>query len=171
MFKVNDYVVYGSTGVCQITDIVVDQYINGDEAEYYVLHPVYNKSMTIKIPVNSPNILLRSITTKDDVLSLIAKMPEIETILVDNEIQRLNHFKAALKTGKNEECIKVIKTLYLEREEKLAINKKLTKTDEDIMNIAEKRLNEEFAIVLNISPDEVIPYIFKHISNNKKHVK
>lgn len=41
--------------------------------------------------------------------------------------------------------------------------KKLTKTDEDIMNIAEKQLSEEFAVALDISPDEVLPYILEHI--------
>ncbi|NLO98057.1 MAG: hypothetical protein GX091_08320 [Peptococcaceae bacterium] len=37
--------------------------------------------------------------------------------------------------------------------------KKLAKADEDIMKIAEKNMNEEFAAALNISPDEVISYI------------
>ena len=30
MFKVNDYVVYGSTGICRITDIVKDKHIKGE---------------------------------------------------------------------------------------------------------------------------------------------
>ena len=45
-----------------------------------------------------------------------------------------------------------------------AVNKKLTTTDEGLLNTAEKHLNEEFAIALDISPDEVVSYIRKHIS-------
>lgn len=164
MFKVNDYVVYGSTGVCQITDIAKDEYVGSDETEYYVLQPVYSNNMTIKTPVNNPNVLMRAIITKDDVLSLIASMPEQETIWTDDERQRRNDFKAALKTGKNEEWLKIIKTLHLEKEAKSVVGKKLTKTDEEIMNAAEKQLYEEFAVALNISPDEVLPYILEHIS-------
>lgn len=164
MFNVNDYVVHRTIGVCRITAIIKDGFIRDDENEYYVLHPVYNNNMTIKIPVNNSAILLRAIITKEDVLSLIAKMPEIETITIHDEKQRLYNFKAALKTGKNEEWIKVIKTLHLEKEEKAAVNKKLTNTDEDIMNIAEKQLHEEFAIALNIPPEEVSSYILEHIS-------
>ena len=163
MFKVNDYVVYGSTGVCQITDIKKDENISTDEAKYYVLHPVYNNNMTIKTPVNNPNPLMRPIITKDDILSLITIMPDIEPILIDNEKHKCDNFKVALRTGKNEEWVKIIKTLYLEKEAKSVVNKKLTKTSEGIMDNAEKQLNEEFAIALNISPDEVLSYILEHI--------
>ncbi len=168
MFKVNDYVVYGLTGVCQITDIRKDEHISNDETQYYVLNPVYDSNMTIMVPVNNQNILIRSIITKDDVLSLIAKMPEMETVWIEDERQRKANFKAALRSGKNEEWVKLIRTLYLEKEARSVIGKKLTKTDEDIMNAAEKQLNQEFAIVLNISPDEVVPYILEHISQNNE---
>lgn len=166
MFKVNDYVVYGSTGVCQITDIVKSEYKNG-ESEYYVLHPVYNNNMTIKIPVN--NAFMRPVLTKDEVLSLIASMPNKETPWIDDMKERINTFKSAIKSQQDEELIKIIKTLYLQKQEKAAVNKKLTKTDEALMNAAEKQLYEEFAIALNISPDEVLPYITEYISQLEKH--
>ncbi|HWR43229.1 CarD family transcriptional regulator [Sporomusa sp.] len=167
MFKVNDYVIYGSTGVCKITDIGRDKY-SSDETEYYILHPVHNNNMTIKTPVNNPSVLMRPILTKDEVLSLITSMPEKETFLIDNNRERSITFKAALKTHQDEELIRIIKTLYLEKQAKSVVNKKLTKTDEDIMNTAEKQLYEEFAIALNISPDEVLPYILEHISYHEE---
>jgi 4-hydroxybutyryl-CoA dehydratase/vinylacetyl-CoA-Delta-isomerase len=49
-------------------------------------------------------------------------------------------------------------------ERRVAIGKKLTKTDEEILNSAEQKLNQEFALALNISPDEVVSYILKHVS-------
>ncbi|MEN6328583.1 MAG: CarD family transcriptional regulator [Syntrophomonas sp.] len=166
MFKVNDYVVYGLTGVCQIADIRKDNYNNSNEIEYYVLNPVYSNNMTtIMVPVNNPNIMMRAISTKDDVLSLIAKMPDIETTTwIDNDMQRTNNYKVALRTGRTEEWVKIIKTLYLEKNARSVIGKKFSKTDEEMLNTAEKYLNEEFALALNISPNEVIPYILEHIS-------
>lgn len=168
MFKVNDYVVYGLTGVCQIADIRKDNYNNSNEIEYYVLNPVYSNNMTtIMVPVNNPNIMMRAISTKDDVLSLIAKMPDIETTTwIDNDMQRTNNYKVALRTGRTEEWVKIIKTLYLEKNARSVIGKKFSKTDEEMLNTAEKYLNEEFALALNISPNEVIPYILEHISQN-----
>jgi len=163
MFKVSDYVVYGSTGVCQIIDISKEKNLRNDEIQYYVLQPVYNNKMVIKSPVNNQKILMRQIITKDDVSSLIAGMPKEQAIWINDDKQRIENFKAALRTGKSEEWIKIIKTIYLEKEEKIVVGKKLMKIDEDIMKTAEKQLYEEFAIALNISPDKVGPYIIEHI--------
>lgn len=167
MFKVNDYILYGATGVCQITDIIKDKY-GSDESEYYVLHPVYGNNMTIKIPVKN-DVLMRPVLTKDEVLSLIASMPEKETFWIDDQRERNNTFKSALKSQQDEELIKIIKALYQQKQAKAVVNKKLTKTDEALMNAAEKQLYEEFAIALNISPDEVLPFIHKYISDLEKH--
>jgi CarD family transcriptional regulator len=167
MFKVNVYVVYGSVGVCQIRDIRKDEYNINDETKYYVLKPVYGDNMTIKIPVNNPNVSMRAVLTKEEVLSLIVTMPINETIWIDDNRERSEQFTAVLRTGKTEECAKLIKTIYLEKEARSAEGRTVTKKDEDILNIAEKHLNEEFAIVLDISPDEVAPYILEHISQKE----
>ncbi|MEN6347788.1 MAG: CarD family transcriptional regulator [Syntrophomonas sp.] len=164
MFNVNDYVVYGMTGVCRITGIGKDEYLGGDETEYYVLDPVYGENMTIRIPVNNPHTMLRAIVTKEEVLSLIATMADEGIAFIGDDRERSTALKAALKSGKTEEWIKIIKTLNHAKKEKSALGKKLTKTDEDLMNAAEKQLHEEFAIVLDISPDEVSAYILEHIS-------
>ncbi len=165
MFKVNDYVVYGLTGVCRITEIK-KEYIYGDETDYYVLHPVYNNmnKMIIKLPLNNPNLSLRAIFTKEEALSLIVAMPEKETIWIEDNRERNELFKAVLRKGKCEEWVKLIKTLYLEKEARSVVGKTLTNTDEEIMKTAEKQLTEEFAIALNISTDQVVPFILQHIS-------
>lgn len=166
MFKVNDYVIHGSMGACRIIDIQKDKIVNNEENEYYVLKPVYDDNMTIKTPVNNSKVLMRPIISKDDVLSLIARMPQQETVWLNDNRERNQYFKTALKTGKTEEWAKLIKTIYLEKTEKAAAGKKLSKTDEDILKTAEKQLNEEFAIVLDISPDEVVPYILERIPSD-----
>ena len=170
MFKVSDYVVYGSTGVCQIIDISRENNLSIDEIQYYVLQPVYSNKMIIKIPVNNQKVLMRPIITKDDVSSLIADMLKKQIIWINDDKQRTENFKAALRTGKSEEWIKIIKAIYLEKEEKNVIGKKLTKIDEEIMKTAEKQLYEEFAIALNISLDKVVPYIIEHIKKNKYNI-
>lgn len=163
MFKVDDYVVYNSTGVYKIIDIRTEKDISNNDVDYYVLEPAYNNNIIIKTPVNNPKVLMRKIMTKEAVLSLIATMPEIETIWTYDDKCRSENFKAAIRTGQCEEWVKVIKTLYLAKKGKLDIGKKLIKTDEEIMKAAEKNLHEEIGIALNISPDEVLPYILDHV--------
>jgi len=159
MFKVNDFVVYNSTGVYKIIDIRKDKDINGNYLDYYILEPAYGHNLTVKIPVNNHKVLMRKIISKEEVLALIAAMPEIETVWINDDRKRYECFKSALKTAECREWVKIVKTMYLKKKEKMSHGKKLAKADEDIMKIAEKNMNEEFAAALNISPDEVISYI------------
>jgi len=162
MYKINDYVVYGLTGVCQITDIQKDS-IDDEEKEYYVLTPVFSENMTIKTPVDNVNTKMRKVITKKEALSLIAAMPDQETAWITDNRERSEAFKTALKTGKSEELVKLVKTIYLEKEEMATIGKKLSKSDEEVLKAAEKQLNEEIAIALEIPLDKVTEYIINHV--------
>ncbi len=163
MFKIDDYVVYGTTGVCQVIDIRKEKDINDDETEYYILQPVFSSNMTVKVPVDNPKVMIRKVITKDDVSALIEAIPQMETFRIDDYKKRNESFKSALKTGKCEEWIRLIKTLHQEKREKASLGKKLMKADEDIMKAAERYLYEEFSVVLGISPEEVVSYIREHI--------
>ena len=165
MFKVNDYVVYGSTGICRITDIVKDKLINGAETEYFILQSVCENNLTIKAPVINSNAMMREPISKDGISSLIATMPDQGTIWIKKFTERNIYFKAALKSGKCEEWAKLIKTIYMAKQGDPGERKKLSKSDDDIMQAAEKKLYGEFAITLSISPDEVVPYIREHIKS------
>lgn len=162
MFEINDYVVNGSLGVCQIIDIVKDRNMRGEEIEFYALRPVFSNSnnmMTIKTPVNNPKVAMRDIVTKEDVADLLELMSGTETVWIDDAMKRGENFKLSLKTGEIEEIFKIVKTLHSEKREYTAIGKNLSRTDEEMLKTAEKQLVEEFSLVLDISPDEVIPYI------------
>lgn len=163
MFKINDYVVYNTTGVCKIIDIRKEKGISNNDMDYYVLEPAYDKNLTIKTPVNNPKVLMRNIITKDEILELIAAMPNNESPWISDDRERNETFKAALKSLDSEKWIKLIRTIYIAKQKKTELGKKLSKADEEIMKIAEKNLNEEFALALNISPDEVVPYILERI--------
>ncbi|NLL51165.1 MAG: transcriptional regulator [Peptococcaceae bacterium] len=163
MFKLNDYVVYNSTGVYKIVDIRKEKDINDEYVDYYILEPVYGHNLTVKIPITNRKVSMRKIMSKDEVLALISAMPDIEPVWINDDRKRYESFKSALKTAECLEWVKIVKTMYLKKQERMSDGKKLAKADEDIMKAAEKNMNEEFAAALNISPDEVIPYIRKRI--------
>ena len=152
MFKVDDYIMYGRTGVCKVVDITNEKFINGEERKYYVLSPIHNNNNTIiKIPLDNTKVPMRKIISKEDVTSLINDMSNMEEIWIEDEKKRSNEFKTMLKSGKCEDLIKLISNKrHL---------KKLNKADKEIIKEAERLVNEEFAIILNISPKEVNSYI------------
>ncbi|MDU5022042.1 MAG: hypothetical protein E6269_15995 [Clostridiales bacterium] len=57
----------------------------------------------------------------------------------------------------------MIRSIYIDKEQKKSIGKKSYQADNEIMKEAERLVNEEFATILNISPDEVISYISSKI--------
>lgn len=152
MFKVDDYIMYGRTGVCKVVDITNEKFINGEERKYYVLSPIHNNNNTIiKIPLDNTKIPMRKIISKEDVTSLINDMSNMEELWIEDEKKRSNEFKTMLKSGKCEDLIKLISNKRH--------SKKLNKADKEIIKEAERLVNEEFAIILNISPKEVNSYI------------
>lgn len=103
---------------------------------------------------------MRKIISKGYMTSLINDMNNMETLWIDDEKTRNKQFKTMLKSGKCEDLIKLI---FNKRYSK-SISKKLNKADKEIIKEAERLLNEEFAVILNISPNEVNSYISSQIS-------
>ncbi|MBE6070491.1 MAG: CarD family transcriptional regulator [Clostridium butyricum] len=164
MFKINDYIMYGMTGVCKVTDIKEEKFIGDTKKECYVLRPIYSKNTIIKTPVDNKRVVMRKLHSKEEAISLINGMPEKETLWIDDERERTDKFKVMLKTGECEELITLIKSIYCNKKNKKLLGKKISKSDDEIMKAAENLLNEEFATILGISPDEVTSYILNHIS-------
>lgn len=164
MFKINDYVMYGITGVCKILDIKEEKDRNSVIKKYYVLRPIYSKNTIIKTPVSNMKISMRKIHSLDEVNSLITAIPSEETLWIEDEKSRNEKFKSMLKSGDCEALIKLVKSIYENKKSNRELGKKAYKGDEEIMKTAERLLNEEFAIILNISPDEVNSYIAEKMS-------
>ncbi len=162
MFKINDYVVNGSFGVCQVMDIVNEKNRAGEETAYYVLRQaVYSKNngIMIKMPVNNSQIVMRGLISKPDALSMIASIPHQETRWIDDQAQRNEMFKSAIKSADILEIAKVCKCIYAEKIESFARGKRIARTDEEMMKTAEKNLFDELSLVLDIAPSEVLPLI------------
>lgn len=164
MFKVDEYIMYGVTGVCKVIDIKEEKLMNNVEKEYYVLNPIYSKDTVIKIPVDSTKISMRRIMSRDDIDSLINDMPNKETLWIDDEKERNEKYKSMLKSGDCEELITLMKSIYTNKKQKKTLGERSRKSDEELMKTAEKLLNEEFATVLDINIKDVKSYILSHVS-------
>ena len=70
MFEVNEKVVYGVVGVCEIEQIGRPP-IKGIDKDYYFLQPVYDTKGIIYSPVENNKVMIRSIIGKDTCIKLI----------------------------------------------------------------------------------------------------
>jgi len=156
VFKINDYVVY-KRNVCKINNITDDN--------YYILNPIDDKSLVIKVPVN--NNCIREIISKEDSEKLIDLIPQIEVIKINDKLIE-NEYKKLLNSGNLEDLIKIIKTTYLRNEERISNHKKIGEKDENYFKKSENLLYNELSISLNLSYEETKDYVIKKVSSLEK---
>lgn len=164
MYGINDTVLYGAYGVCKIRDIT-EKEVDGHKQEYYVLKPVYDGNSTIFLPVHNEKTTekMRHVLSAEEIYALIKAMPAESTIWIDDEAARKGRYKEILTKGNRAALVMLIKTLYLHQQAQMEKGKKLHAADEHCMKDAEKMLYDEFAHVLDIKREQVLPFIFEQI--------
>ena len=99
MFEKGEYVVYGTSGVCEVTDIKnMDLKGIPKDKLFYVLTPYNQKSSTLFTPVDSNKTVMRKILTKEEALELIDNMPEVEELYFSNEKIREEKYKECIRS-------------------------------------------------------------------------
>ena len=164
MYSINDTVLYGADGVCTITDIV-EKNMLGTARLFYELHPVSRRDTVLFLPTDNEKTMakLRRVLTRDEILSAIRSMPDEENIWIDKESERRETYSRIIRSGDHKKVIRLIKTLYEHREQLTDSGHRMHAADANFLKEAEGVLYEEFAYVLNIRREEVIPFIQREI--------
>lgn len=169
MYKINDAIVYGSQGVCKITDIE-EKSVGGVKRAYYVLKPVNDKGATIYVPTDNEFVLkkMRRLLSKEEINRLIDSMPNEDAIWLSNENERKELYKRILADGDRLELIKMIKAIYAHKKEREAEGKRLHMSDERYFKDAEQILYNEFEYVLDLAgKDDLMAYVLNRIETNR----
>lgn len=167
MYSINDTVLYGANGVCKISDICSKEF-SGVTKDYYILRPFSNESLTIFVPVNNKLLTdkIRKILSKEEILRLISGISAEPISWIDDDAERKERYRKVLISGDRGEILKMIRELYMHKQEQLSKGKKLHISDEQFMKEGERLLYSEFSLVLNIKEDEVPGFITERIRNN-----
>ena len=86
-----------------------------------------------------------------------------ETIWIGNEKERESQYKEAVRSGDCRELVRIIKTIYLHKKERVDEGKKVAAVDERYFHQAEELLYEELAYALNMEVDQIGDYIASKI--------
>ena len=166
MYQIGERVVYGQTGVCEIEDIgPLDIHGAKKEKVYYTLHPVYQNGR-IFAPIDTV-VYMRPVITKEEVLNIINRIPDIEKDVYENRNPRLlnEHYKLYLKSGDFIDLIRLVRAIYAKGELAAEKGHKLSQVDENYMKRAEELLHNELACALGIHPEEVKDFITNRLEN------
>lgn len=166
MFERGEYIIYGTSGVCKVEDITTME-MEGVPRDrlYYVLSPSSQKGGWIFTPVDNQKTPMRRILNQKEAATLIDEMPGIQVLWITNEKMREENYKECMKSCDCREWIRIIKTLYLRKQERSAQGKKITATDERYLRMAEDYLYTELEIPLGIPKEQMESYITERIGD------
>ena len=103
--------------------------------------------------------LLCAVEESEEIDGLLQCVRSDEPVWIEDATVRKEAFRRILTAGDRKELLGMIRMLYLHREALNGKGKRLRTNDEQMLRDAEKLLNDEFALVLNIKPREVPEYI------------
>lgn len=168
MFEVGQFIVYGSSGVCKVVDIgKIEMTGMPKDRIYYTLEPCYTKGSRILTPTDNTKTIMRRLMTKQEADQLIDNVNEIETLWIADERRREESYKSMIAKCDCHELVKVIKTIYLRKQKRIAAGKKVTISDEKYFKLAEDNLYSELAIVLDMTKEEAREYMLNRIEKEE----
>lgn len=164
MFKIGDTFVYGSNGVCKITDIKSEKFAR-ETKTYYILSPFFDSKEAIFVPVDNETLIskMKALLSKGEIMELIKSIPTQQSVWNENTNTRRELFKKIINKANRTELISLMKTLHDKKQAQEAIGKSLSVLDEKYYRKAQNIIHGEIALVLEMQPAEVEPFIEKVI--------
>ena len=165
-YAVNDYVIYGKSGLCYVKEIKKMSLANGPLAEYYILNGAKANSVTIYVPCDKENLVakMRRPMTKDEIENILHSARGQEMLWIDNNIERAERFKEITDSENYRDWLLLASCLHMKKLEKHAMKKHLSGRDENTLKLLEKLIEEEFCYSLNLEKNQVAEYIKDKLS-------
>ncbi|MDW2797451.1 CarD family transcriptional regulator [Clostridium boliviensis] len=165
MFQVNDLVVFGSHGICEVKEIGnLCMFAADDERTYYTLKPLYEDHQSaVYTPVDNLKTTIRPAATREEAMNLIDHIPSIETIWAMDEREREGIFKDIMLKCECTGWMQIVKTLYLKKKKRLAEGKKNTAKDDFYFNKAEDLLYGELAAALEVDKEGIKDMVISRV--------
>lgn len=159
MYQTGDMIIYGSTGVCQVKEIVDRELEKGVTKPFYVLDPLYQDGV-IMIPVDT-KVFMRPVITREEALELIDRIPTMQPDAYHNSVLREleEHYCSYLKSHRCEDLIELAMSIYCKKQDLAQQNRKFGAMDERFMKRAEDLLDGELSVALGIEKNEVGAFI------------
>lgn len=160
MISIGQTVVYGTEGVCIVSEIRKMK-IGRETAQYYVLRPIYRENATVFVPLNNAALCakMRPALTKNEIETVLSGLAQEDTPWIDDPAQRKESFQKILLSDDRRSQLHMVRLLYRHRRKLQELGKRLRMSDEQFLRDAEKLINDELSYALGIERVEVPAYI------------
>ena len=170
MLNIGDLIVYGSEGVCLVADLQRLSFSGIDEdKEYYILVPQAHASSKLYLPKENDILMARvkNLLTYAEIKELINSSGEDIQWIADSKA-RNKYYKELIATYDRVNIFGVAKQLYLLKNGKLSHNVNFTSWMDDLLKKTSQILYSEFSYVVDMTPEELLPFISGEIDCKEK---
>lgn len=156
---VNDYINYGSQGICQVEDLRSIKFgSDRSPRNYYVLRPLHQNSAQIFVPADKEALLarMRPVLTPEEIRSIVLSVKNQAMPWIADRRERAAKFQAILARRDTRELLLMISCLYLQAK---GSPRGLGSSDAQVLKTAETVIEQEFSFALHRRPQTVGAYI------------
>ena len=166
MYSTEDLVVYGIHGVCKIADIE-EKSIDGKKVAYYLLVPEDQSGSKFYVPTHNAAAVakLHPLLSKGALAALLRSEDVRQDVWIADESRRKQRYKELIVSGERAAIISMVRTLYIQKAQQLALGKKFHQCDENFLRDAEKLLSSEIACVLGLTPADAIVHLRQSLND------
>lgn len=164
VFEKEQYVVYGKMGVCRVIDRQMLSF-GGDKEEYYILSPVRDPRSSVYVPCANEMLMgrLRPLLTKAEIDDVLSSVTQADIPWTEDRGERTAQFRTIISDGDRRQIVRLVRCLYAKKQEKTIEGKKFSTADEMFLQECVRLVEEEFALALDISAEQVGNYIRERI--------
>ena len=164
MYQKGDIVIYGAHGICRVEEVApLKMRIATEHRLYYTLRAYYQQELVIYAPVDGAAIVIRPPLTKVEAEAVIADLPGIEPLTVQDEKKREADYRAVLHGCDCRAIAALLKTLRARRVQRAKQGRHPTGLDERYTHLAEEQLYGELGYVLGIPRAEAPAYVRRQL--------
>lgn len=152
MPEIGDVVLYGTSGACRVDSISQTEY-----GEYYILVPLFMSRTRISVPRKNAELVakMRPIPGRAETRARIRKALAMRMPWIEDDNTRKMEAKRIIAADDDIELIGLIQCFYIHKQKTLEAGRKFHVADENILQSAQVKLHNEYAVIFDIAPDEV----------------
>lgn len=164
MYEVGDYVINSGNGICRIEEKMQLDMEGIDKNQWFFLVvPVEEQSTKLYIPVEKIGDKTRMVMNEGEAWHLMDDVARIDELEIPNDRLREQIYKQALLSNDPAQLIRVIKTIFVRKQQRAAEGKKNTVVDERYFKLAENNLYDELAFAIGREKEEIPDLIAERI--------
>lgn len=169
MFPVGMSVLYGRTGVCRVEGIgTPPAQKKGGSCCCYKLRALFSSSgELIYIPVDTA-VSIRPLIGKSEASRHLERLAQMRSPSFPSQkpSELAAHYQELLATSRLEDCLLLLKEVFLKEQDLARHKKKLGQVDTRYQKVAERLVCEEFAVALQTTPEAIKRQLYSAMSQS-----